>query len=278
MVFARGSGQKADLVKSFLCALVVCIAIIALLEDAAAGTYQRTIDGRTLIWNNYPKPEDRASWSGGIDGLGYAKGSGTLTWYKHEILASRYTGTMVQGKWNGVVTNEDADGKVFRGTYVNGTKLGDWVQVGVASSSSGQGRYEKTADERGAYVWNNYPKPEDQALWAGDVDEEGYARGAGIISWIKNGKWVTGYRGTMVRGKLDGVVFNEDADGKRYQGTFANGVKTSDWTQVTEFRTVYTPEQKELNRHWAAYLKEIQDGNDYANWFGRPHDVYLKKP
>src|ERR1700680_2741847 len=47
----------------------------------ADGAYQRTKDGKTIIWNNSPEPGDAAAWSGKRDNEGYAAGYGTLTWY-----------------------------------------------------------------------------------------------------------------------------------------------------------------------------------------------------
>jgi len=45
------------------------------------GTYQRTKDGKTMVWNNDPTPGDAATWFGDRDGEGYATKVGTLTWY-----------------------------------------------------------------------------------------------------------------------------------------------------------------------------------------------------
>jgi hypothetical protein len=80
---------------------------------APAGQYQRTKDGRTLVWNEDHKPGDLVSWSGKRDADGYATGYGTLTWYvpegaletgsnpprKQYRVSSRVSGTMVQGKF-----------------------------------------------------------------------------------------------------------------------------------------------------------------------------------
>jgi hypothetical protein len=82
----------------------------------------------------------------------------------------------------------------------------------------------------------------------------------------------------MVKGKLEGAVTNVDPDGTKYQGIFLNGVKTGDWAQVEDYRRIPTPVEKELNQHWLAYLKEIQDDNDYANWSARPFDLYANRP
>jgi hypothetical protein len=102
------------------------------------GVYQRTKDGKTLVWNNYPRPGDEATWSGKRDADGYATGHGTLTWFgvvtqsattgsnipakKRAVALGRYTGDMVQGKFDGPVLNVDANGKIFNLTFVNGAR------------------------------------------------------------------------------------------------------------------------------------------------------------
>jgi hypothetical protein len=107
------------------------------------GAYQRTRDGRTLIWNNFPRRGDGANWSGPRDTYGYATGYGTLTWYKGDraivtgsnipastkgnIVLGRYSGKMMHGKFQGLVANVDANGKTFHGTFFNGSKTGDWI-------------------------------------------------------------------------------------------------------------------------------------------------------
>jgi len=74
------------------------------------GTYQRTRNGKTLVWNNHPKPVDEATWSGTRNQEGYARGFCTLAWYKKQsrfarlTLYARYFGNMDGGKFNGPVT------------------------------------------------------------------------------------------------------------------------------------------------------------------------------
>src|SRR5207249_6086500 len=111
-----------------------------------SGIYQRTRDGRTFVWNNYPKPGDEPTWSGGRDSNGYATGYGTVTWYRvHRavvtgsnipsskghvvgaVVTNRYSGKMVRGKFEGAVLNVDAQGKTFHGRFVSGIKAADWV-------------------------------------------------------------------------------------------------------------------------------------------------------
>src|ERR1700687_4802401 len=115
--------------------------LLLLFADGAfgGGTYQRTKDRKTRVWNNYPRPGDAATWSGERDEDGYATGYGTLTWYtahqrivtgsnipfsKH-LVVTRYSGEMIRGKLDGLVVNVDANGKTFHGTFVDGRKASD---------------------------------------------------------------------------------------------------------------------------------------------------------
>ena len=101
-----------------------------------AGSYQTTRDGKTLVWNDSPKPGEEATWSGRRDKNGFAAGSGTLTWYQVEptivtgsnipdarryaVVISRRSGKMVEGKFEGAVPYVDANGKRLQATLVNG--------------------------------------------------------------------------------------------------------------------------------------------------------------
>lgn len=117
---------------------------------AGDGVYQRTKDGKTLVWNSYPGPADSEAveWSGERDKDGYATGQGTVTWYKLDdskftfakrtklVVAGRYSGKMVRGKLEGTVVREDsiplvrwntAPPRKFHATFVGGNRTGDWV-------------------------------------------------------------------------------------------------------------------------------------------------------
>lgn len=115
----------------------VCVALLLLAHEVSGGVFQHTKDGRTLVWNNYPSENDVVIWSGKRDAQGYATGIGTLTWYRTDqafqtgsllpskgppVVVSRYSGTMVRGKFDGRVVNVDRDGKAFQLTFVNGIK------------------------------------------------------------------------------------------------------------------------------------------------------------
>ena len=116
--------------------LFVCGALLLLASVAyGTGSYQRTRDGKTFVWNDSPEPGEEATWSGESDKDGFATGPGILTWYKVEptivtgsnILDTRryvvviglYSGKMVRGKFEGVVTYSDANGKTLQVSSVN---------------------------------------------------------------------------------------------------------------------------------------------------------------
>lgn len=123
--------------------LFVCGALLLLANGAAGdGMYQRTRDGRSLVWCNDPNRGDEPKWSGDRDSNGYASGYGTLTWYRipraivtgsnipskvRANVLNRYVGKMVHGKLDGPVTKVDATGKVFHATFVNGIKAANPV-------------------------------------------------------------------------------------------------------------------------------------------------------
>jgi ketosteroid isomerase-like protein len=116
--------------------LFVCSALLLLARVVfGVGSYQPTRDGKTLVWNDSPERGKEATWSGKRDKNGFAVGSGTLTWYKvvptietgslipdtrHAVIANRYSGKMVHGKFKGAVTYVDANGKRLQAIFVNG--------------------------------------------------------------------------------------------------------------------------------------------------------------
>ena len=128
-------------------------ALILLAGVAHGGTYQRTTDRKSFVWNNDPKPEDAASWSGERGADGYATGPGTLTWYKvdrkiltgsnvpvsKQKLLSRYSGNMVQGKFEGPVVGIDEKGRTFHAKFADGSRTGEWA-AGPAPSSGKRGK------------------------------------------------------------------------------------------------------------------------------------------
>jgi hypothetical protein len=125
------------------CLLVLSALLLFANSANCGGVYQRTKDGRAIVWNNFPRRGDSETWSGSRDANGYATGYGTLIWYKSErtivtgsnipsptkggVVRGRYSGRMVNGKLQGLVVNVDANGQTFHGTFVNGVKTSDWI-------------------------------------------------------------------------------------------------------------------------------------------------------
>jgi ketosteroid isomerase-like protein len=115
----------------FVCGTLLLLASVAY----GVGSYQRTRDGRALVWNDSPEAREEVTWSGKRDKDGFATGPGILTWYKVEptmvtgsnildtrryaVVISRYSGKMVGGKFKGPVTYIDANGKTLQVTSVN---------------------------------------------------------------------------------------------------------------------------------------------------------------
>jgi hypothetical protein len=97
----------------------------------AAGEYQTTKNGKTMVWNSLPKPGDVATWDGDRDREGYASGFGTLTWYtsksgtKPSVFAIYY-GNMVRGKFEGPV-NAHVKTKTAHAVFTGGARTSPWA-------------------------------------------------------------------------------------------------------------------------------------------------------
>jgi hypothetical protein len=108
----------------FCGALAVLGAELAL----GAGNYQRTKDGKAIVWNGEPKPGDAASWFGGRDKDGYASGMGTLIWYTRDgQLYARYHGKMARGKLDGPVEVK-SEGKTAHALFADGKRMTRWTR------------------------------------------------------------------------------------------------------------------------------------------------------
>jgi uncharacterized protein (TIGR02246 family) len=151
----------------FLCAALILSMIgaanAAIISTGNAGGYQKTKDGKTLVWNNHPDQGDEATWSGDRDERGYATGPGTLTWYRaapkivtgSNIPApkgpvkflSRLTGTMEAGKFEGVVEMVNAAGRTYHTVFANGNSNDDWEigPVPTAPAKKSKARVKESA-------------------------------------------------------------------------------------------------------------------------------------
>ena len=125
--------------------LLVCSATVLLFANVALsdGIYQRTRNGKTLVWNNHPKRGDEATWSGTRDRGGYARGFGTLIWYTKQSLFARptpyarYWGNMVRGKFDGPV-NVHSKRKTHYAIFADGVRTTRWATGTAPSRGSAQ--------------------------------------------------------------------------------------------------------------------------------------------
>lgn len=137
--------------------LISFAALLLFAGAAHGGGYQRTADRKGLVWNNDPQPDDSAAWSGERNADGYATGPGTLTWYKvsrklltgsnvpvtKQKMLSRYSGKMVQGKFEGPVVAVDEKGRTVHAKFVDGSRTGEWA-VGDAPSPAKRTKERET--------------------------------------------------------------------------------------------------------------------------------------
>ncbi|MBA2586345.1 MAG: hypothetical protein H0U99_07660, partial [Chthoniobacterales bacterium] len=161
-------------------------ALLLLLANAAhAGSYQRTKDGKTLVWNDHPKPGDAATWSGTRDANGYATGHGTLTWFAAKKVfmtgsnipsaryapVARYSGKMVRGKLDEQVAKVDANRKTSRGKVANKSKANGTAAGPAPGPSSPRDESVRSADRTG--IADQQPKEPVHRNAAVDVPAEG---------------------------------------------------------------------------------------------------------
>lgn len=161
----------------------VCSAVFALFVGAARaeGNYQNTRDGKTLVWNDQPKPGDEATWSGRRDRDGYAHGFGTLVWYTKEPgvdkpqLYALYWGNMVQGKLNGLV-NLHSKKRTHHALFASGARLTRWTP--------GPARSRMTTEQMAMLEKHNATvsvgEPELASEKRSVVAEPGFAERAGV--------------------------------------------------------------------------------------------------
>ncbi len=103
------------------------------------------------------------------------------------------------------------------------------------------------ADQNGCRIANTYPQDGETVRWSGGC-KEGYADGAGTLTWFIKGRKTDVYEGSMVRGWAEG----------RGKLTRKDGVYTGEW-------------KKSLQHGRGRY--EHQDGSWYEGGWkdGQPH-------
>ena len=148
--------------------LLVCGTLLALAEIARGdGNFQRTREGKTLVWNNHPKPGDVATWSGARDRDGYARGFGQLTWHTKERgfakpqFYARYWGRMVDGKFEGPV-NVHVKRTTRYAIFIDGMRVTAWSRGTAPTRANMRWR---------ALVAKRRPSVEPEAPAAGPLDQ-----------------------------------------------------------------------------------------------------------
>jgi len=207
----------------------VCGALLLVVAGAAFGdgTYHRTRDGKTMIWNDRAKPGDEASWSGDRDREGYATGFGTLTWYTIEhkgeggsarsVIDVRYWGNMVRGKFDGPV-NAHSKGKTDHAIFADGKRTTRWAAGTAPSRNIVQRSVEriKPVKEKAALAENvQRPLPKAFARHGRHGDQDGQAEQASNSETVRE-------HGPQLRNRdtpAEGPVLEEKAEGSRLPAT-----------------------------------------------------------
>lgn len=88
-------------------------------------------------------------------------------------------------------------------------------------------------------VYNPHPREDETLTWSGKC-LNGYAEGEGVVSWFESGTSTGSSRGTMAKGKLNGlseIIYINPKNGKTeeiFQGTIIdsirNGMGTQNWS------------------------------------------------
>ncbi len=94
----------------------------------------------------------------------------------------------------------------------------------VSTPSFGQSlKPEWIADERtGCKIWNKEPHPNESIAWSGAC-RNGKVQGRGGLDWLRDGKLVFHFEGTLQGGQLNGRGIETFANGDRLEGYFRDG-------------------------------------------------------
>lgn len=229
---------------------------------ATDGAYLKTEYG-PIIWHSGIRPAARCFWMGGQDADGFAFGTGRLIWsdstemeFGMEDSGAKevHVGAMFRGRFDGPTRSTIASVN-YRVWWEGGipisrvqendvsvlssppmTLVGQGGIAGLAIQASSRPRipmanftngtagYMQTLDKR-ALVWNNHPRAGDEASWEGATDVDGFATGAGVLTWYKRKQFVTDYEGAMIKGKLEGRSVSINLDGSSTVRFWRDGKK-----------------------------------------------------
>ncbi|MEP7014725.1 MAG: hypothetical protein ABI925_04730 [Verrucomicrobiota bacterium] len=152
-----------------------CATMLFAVEAMAEGSYQRTRDDKTTVWNNAPKAGETSAWNGDRDNEGYATGFGTLTWYTaNSDVYARYYGNMIHGKFDGPV-NVHSKGKTAYAIFIDGQRTSRWARGRAPSAPAIAQRLEaarkkvaKVAEKENSPAPNATPPKDETAVTAAE--------------------------------------------------------------------------------------------------------------
>lgn len=190
------------------------------------------------VWNSAPQGNETISWSGPCQN-DKASGNGVLVWFEDGKVVGRFTGTMNEGKAEGVgkLYFEVEDGfAYYHGDFKKSEMHGTGVLVFPdKSKAEGDFRNDKmngfikaTLTDGGSYegeVKDNLPhgkgrqiNPEGEEYFGTFVN--GIREGEGTLL-LTNGDI---YKGQMKNDLAEGVGELSTADGQHYKGAFKEGL------------------------------------------------------
>jgi len=211
-------------------------------DALAEGRWQQIENNpKCSLWNRAPVATDSVFWTGPcIDGI--ADGYGTRYWRWKENGEWReefFTGTMSNGKLEGIGTYRSSMGALFTGNLKHGKKHGKGQYL-WASGSKFVGEYSNNKrNGKGLFTWKNgssYNGHYKDGVYEGygvlnnrrgsykGNFQAGKKHGYGKMSWQGG----SSYEGDWKRGKMSGkgtIIFS---NGDQMVGTFINGMAQGD--------------------------------------------------
>lgn len=124
---------------------------------------------------------------------------------------------------------------------------------------------ESPTDKPDCKVADATPSSKKTFTWSGSC-KEGYADGAGTLAGIVDGKQVTTFEGSLVRGRMHGEAYLQLEDGTQYEGGLRNGKWHGKGTLVTISRTRYDGEWSDGKEHGAGAKSYSTGGRYEGQW------------
>ena len=161
--------------------------LLEVAPDTSGGVWAVAEDGACRLWNAYPKPGEKVSWTGSCKD-GKASGMGRVVW-KTARGESTYDGEYRAGKIHGRGIYVWSSGERYEGEWRDGKRHG-----------------------RGTYSWPSGSRYEGQ--WS-----KGNRNGHGAMSWANGSR----YEGEWRNSKPHGQGLYTTKSGNRYEGDWTSG-------------------------------------------------------